>query len=186
MKPITKILSLVATTLLAACASTIQLSSLEKPKEASASIIVSKFSFAKGILGLDAGVYKIEYESPDGFFFRGPGLAVQVPPAINTNKVNYPDSKFPGGLFVPRSGDTKGYRLYYYQLNIAGSPAPGLDTTAQTVAQTSAPSAGPVAAGVGAGLGAGIVGFMIESGRGQIVLTPPTDEINIASFTAKP
>lgn len=171
---------------LAGCASTIQTSSLAKPKNPSDTIQVSAFTYGKGQIGLDAGLYKVEYESADGSFYRGPGLAVQVPPAINTNKEKYPDSKFPGGLFVPRHKGDRGYRVYYYQLNIAGSPGPQPDWQTAMVVQHTVASPTPVASAVGAAIGLGIVDYMIESGRGQIVLIPGTDEVDIASHTSKP
>jgi|GEM_PF-5266410 len=183
--------------LLAGCATTISVDSLKKPVGPPASITVKGFSYAHGAIGLDGGNYTTEYENPDGRFYRGPGMAVQVPPAINTNKERYPDSKFPGGLFIPHSGETKGYRVYYYQLNIAGAPGPkdvapnpapdNIGPTAVAVALNNTPvGTSPVAVGVGAGIGAGIVSYMIASGVGQIVLIPATDEIDMSSYTAKP
>lgn len=185
MKSILNLGLLVAAFILSGCASTIQLSSLSKPTSPTDTVTVSAFSYAKGAIGLDAGTYTIEYENQDGFYYRGQGLPVQIPLPLNMNKEKYPEGKFPGGLFVPRSGDTKGYRVYYYQLNLPGSPGPDA-VTSTAIARTTVPSAGPVAAGVGAGIGAGIVGYMIESGRGQIVLIAATDEINISSYASKP
>jgi len=190
--------ALVVGALVTGCASTIQVSSLDKPANAADTIIVTKFSYAKGTLGLDSGVYQIEFENTDGYFYRGPALAVQVPPALNMNKANFPDDKFPGGLFIPRSRDSKGYRIYYYQLNLPGSANPSAAAPAavatsptttvpsETIAAATPAGMSPGAAGVAGGIAGGLITYMIESGRGQIVLTPGTDEINIASFTSKP
>lgn len=172
--------------MLAGCASTIAISSLSRPSNPLDAIKVSAFTYGKGQLGLDAGVYRIEYESLDGYYYRGPGLAVQVPPAINSNKVNYPDSKFPGGLFVSRSKNADGYRLYYYQLNIPGASGSPEDWEIQMLTQEVTASPTPLTAGIGAGLGVGLVNHLIDSGRGQIVLIPATGELDIASYTSSP
>jgi hypothetical protein len=188
---------LIVGTLVSGCASTIQVSSLAKPVNASDTVSVTGFSYAKGLIGLDSGVYKIEHENADGYFYRGPGLPVLLAPPLNMNRASFPDDKFPGGLFVPRSRDPKGYRVYYYQLNTPGSPNPTAPVTAgsanpamavpsETITAAIPAGASPAAAGIGGGIAGGLISYMIESGRGQIVLTPGTDEIVISSYVSRP
>jgi hypothetical protein len=187
MKTFTTYCVFLASLALAGCASTIQIATLAKPKNPGETVLVSQFRYGGGSTGLDAGTYTIEYESPEGFFYRGPGLPVKLDPVLNMNRANYPDSKFPGGLFIPVSRDPRGYRLYYYQVNIPprAPDTAGLSTTTQGIALASAPAASPLAAGVGAGVASGIIGYMIESGRGQIVVAGPTSDIDISSYVLK-
>ncbi|MDQ8023879.1 MAG: hypothetical protein REI94_18715 [Moraxellaceae bacterium] len=165
---------------LSACgAYNVRLESLAKPANPADSVVVKGFGYYENSFVLDSGVYTIEYENQDGRFYRGPGLAVRIPAASNFNKARFPDSKLPGGLFIPKSNDLKAYRAYFYMFNLGGAPdSQRLNEQARGIAGTIDPSHS-IDSGIAGGIGAGLVEAMVQRDIGQIRVLPPIEGVDI-------
>ncbi|MEC5399594.1 hypothetical protein [Uliginosibacterium sp. H1] len=179
-------LVLLTALILSACSAyNVRLESLAKPANPADLVTVKGFKYYDNGFALESGVYVIEYENEDGRFYRGPDLAVQIPAAANFNKERFPDSKFPGGLFVPKSNDIKAYRAYFYMFNLGGSLDPHLGEHARSIASNIAPPTS-TASGIGTGVGEGIVAAMVHRDVGQIRVLPPIEDVDIRLHVSRP
>jgi hypothetical protein len=171
---------------LGACASTLSPDTLQSPSRPGETIEVREFVYDGGF-GLLAGTYVVEFEDATGYYHRGPGNVYRMPAFLNHNKAEYPDSVFPGGLFISKtSGNEKPvYRTYFYALH--NSPGAKLDatTTQQTVAAT-VPKAGVVPSALGGAIAGALLEAAVKAEIGQIRLMPATSSIDIGAFVSRP
>jgi hypothetical protein len=94
---------------------------------------------------------------------------VKIPGALNMNQVEYPDDLFQGGIFIPKDASSKEYRIYYYQDNLPGSPGPvAAESQRQIDRERNFRPATPL------------------RGRGQLVLVPPTSDIDMQQYVSRP
>lgn len=183
-----------AAVLLHGCAVTHSIDSLAKPSHPGDKVTVQTFTYmikdddATASMGLMAGDYVVEYEDGDGYYYRGPGLSVKLPAILNANRQTYPDHLFPGGVYIPKSTADTNYRIYHYQHNMApraDQKRPDAAQESQMLTSATPPNTPIMQGAVGGALGMAVVDAMIESGRGQIVLTWGTSKLDIASFVTR-
>lgn len=177
--------SLTAAVVLTACASTISSDSLSKPADPARKVVVKEFRYLNAgdgaaSYGLNSGTYKIEFESSEGYYFRGVGNCVKIAALLNQNKVAYPDNMFPGGLFVSKSKSDKPYQVYYYQYNL--SPTPNSIDAAPVVYSTATPVGTQVG---GAVIGGALVDAIISSAKGKILLLPTRTGFDLRPYVSE-
>ncbi|OWQ46367.1 hypothetical protein CDL60_12840 [Roseateles noduli] len=175
---------------LTGCASTIQLNSLSRPTTPGQTITVQDFRYNEpqndaSSMGLKGGVYTVELENSEGYFYRCPGTCAKIPAVSNLNKQGFPDSVFPGGLFVYKDGINKPPRIYYYQLNLGPTAGEVDPLLTQQIGQNALPNVSAGGGVLGGALSGAVIGAIIESGRGQILLIPSTSDIDIRKFVSR-
>lgn len=171
--------------LLAGCASTIPAETLSKPSDPSRRLAVKEFRYLNAgdgaaSYGLNSGIYTIEFESSEGYYFRGVGNCVKIAALLNQNKIAYPDNMFPGGLFVSKSKSDKPYQVYYYQYNL--SPTPNSIDAAPVVYLTATPVGTQVG---GAVIGGALVDAIISSAKGKILLLPTRTGFDLRPYVSE-